>query len=124
MVHPAVLLKAQIDQPVVAAPFVGVNDRFQPGFMANHRLQSGFGGIGHDLRVDLVAAFQQPEDDGFACRSTASPATHTPCTEVRLVGLQFAFERRDFCALGGQALAQTLEQIVVLRTERPARAAV
>ncbi len=107
------LLEAQIDQPVVAAPFVGMDDR----------LQSGFGGIGHDLRVDLVAAFQQPEDDGFACRSTASPATHTPCTEVRLVGLQFAFERRDFCALGGQALAQTLEQIV-LRTERPARAAV
>lgn len=95
MVDPAMFLETQIDEPVVAAPFVGMNNRLQTGLVADDRLQSGFGGIGHDLCIDLIAAFQQSEDDGFARRSTASSATHTPWTEVRFVGFQFAFKRGD-----------------------------
>jgi hypothetical protein len=56
--------------------------------------QSGFGGIRNDLGVDLVASFEQTEDDGLAAGSSASSAAHATRAKVRLVGLDFALEWR------------------------------
>jgi hypothetical protein len=43
--------------------------------------QSGFGGIRNDLGVDLVASFEQTEDDGLAAGSLPpAPRPHLPRT--------------------------------------------
>lgn len=91
---PEVLIVADIDQSVVASPAVCVKDGFNSDSAANDRLESGFGGVRHDLGVDLIAAFQQSEDDGLAAGSAISLAPHTTSAEVRFIGLNLAQEGR------------------------------
>src|SRR5260370_15744625 len=95
---PEVLIEAGIGQDVVAWPAVGVEDGFQSVSSANNSLQSGFGGVGHDLGIDLIASFEQTEDDGLAASSAASPATHPARAEVRFVGFHFTLEWRTALA--------------------------
>lgn len=58
------------------------------------RLESDFGSVRYDLGVDLIASFEQPEDDGFAAGSATSLATHATRAKVRFVGLNLAQEWR------------------------------
>jgi len=83
---------AQIDQPVVTAPSVCVDHRFQIGMIANRRSERGSGDIGDNFCVDAVVSFQQAEDDRFGSRAVTPFAANTPWTEVGLVGFQVAFE--------------------------------
>ncbi len=91
---PEVLVEAEIDQAVVTSPAVGMEHGFGSDSAADHRLQSGFGDVGNDLGVDLVASFEQTEDDRLAAGSSASSAAHATRAKVRLVGLDFALEWR------------------------------
>src|SRR5260370_27435512 len=91
---PEVLVEAEIDQAIVTSPAVSMEHGFGSDSAADHRLQSGFGGVGNDLSVDLVASFEQTEDDGLAAGSSASSAAHATRAKVRLVGLDFALEWR------------------------------
>ena len=91
---PEVLVEAEINQSVVASPAIGMEDGFEPNSAADDRLQSGFGRVRHDLGIDLVPSFEQTEDDGLAAGSSSSFAAHTARAEVRLVGFDFALERR------------------------------
>src|SRR6266581_8064968 len=80
---PEVLVEAEIDQAVVTSPAVGMEHGFGSDSAADHRLQSGFGGVGNDLGVDLVASFEQTEDDRLAAGSSASSAAHATRAKVR-----------------------------------------
>lgn len=91
---PEVLVEAEIDQAVVASPAVGVEYGFWSDSSTNDGLESGFGGVRHDLGIDLIASFQQPEDDRLAAGSSASLATHTTRAKVRFVGFHLAQEWR------------------------------
>ena len=91
---PEMLVEAEVDQAVVASPAVGMEDGFGSDSAANHSLESGFGGIRHDLGVDLVPSFEQPEDDRLAAGSATSFAAHAARAEVRFVGLDLAQEGR------------------------------
>jgi hypothetical protein len=71
-----VLVEAEIDQAIVTSPAVGMEHGFGSDSAADHRLQSGFGGVRIDLGVDLVASFEQTEDDRLAAGSSASSAAH------------------------------------------------
>ncbi len=82
MLDPEVLVEAEIDQSVVAAPAVCLERGFGFHFAANHRLQRGIRDIWHDLGVDLAAAFEQAEDDGFSAGSATSFAAHATPPEV------------------------------------------
>jgi hypothetical protein len=101
VVDPEVLVEAEIDQAIVASPTVGMEDGFRFDSATNDGLECGFGGIRHDLGVDLVASFEQPEDDRLATGSPASLAANATRAEVRLVGFDFALERRiEFARFG------------------------
>ena len=112
MIDSAVLVVADFDQPVVSSPSIGVKYGFQIGFATDNGLQRGFGGIGYDLGVDLVASFQQPKDDGFSTCSAASSAAHAPRAEIGFIGLQLALEGRTTPAFLGESFAQTEKELV------------
>src|ERR1039458_8626397 len=67
---PEVLVEAQIDEAIVSSPAIGMEHGLRLDSASNHRLQSGFGGIRDNLGIDLVAAFEQAEHDGFADRQS------------------------------------------------------
>ena len=122
--HPEVLIKAEIDQAIVASPAVGVEYGFRPDSAADDRLESGFGGIRHDLGIDLIASFQKPEDDRLAAGSAASLATHTTRAKVRFVGLNLAQEGRSALTRLSHPGAHFQKDAFVERIEMPVTAAV
>ncbi len=102
VIDPKMLIKANIDPPVITTPAVSMDVRVN--FTSNNGLQRGFGGIRHDLCVDMIAAFEQTKDDRFASRSTAPFTTHTTSTKVRLIGFTLARKRRMLSALSHRTL--------------------
>ena len=62
--------------------------RIRDWLCRDERLQRGFGGVGHDLGIDLVAALEQTEDDGLAAGSGAAFATHTARAEVGFIAFE------------------------------------
>jgi hypothetical protein len=92
--HPEVLVETQIHQPMVAGPAIGVEHRAEARSAADHRLQRGFAGVGHDGRVDLITTLEQAEDDGFAATAAAHLSAHALGTKVRFVKLQHTFQGR------------------------------
>ena len=89
-----VLVETQIHQAIVATPAVGLQDGFGSDSATNHRLESGFGGIRYDFRVDLLAPLEQSEDDGFSSRATTPFAAHATWAKVGFIGLDLAQEWR------------------------------
>lgn len=108
MINPKVFIKANIYQPVVATPAVGVNDAGRIGFASDNCLQSGLGGIGHDLGIDAVPALEQSEDYGLATGTPSAFAPHALGAEVRLISLQLATPGRLRSTSLGHAHTQAL----------------
>ena len=90
VVDTEVLRVPDIDQPVVAAPAVRVDDDLRRHAATDNGLKRGFLVVRHDLRVDLARALQEAEDNGLARGSAASLAAHAPGTEVALIDLDMA----------------------------------
>ncbi len=65
VIDPQVLVKANINQPIVATPATCVDDACNASLASNNGLQRAFGGIWLDLRVDAVASFKQTENHSF-----------------------------------------------------------
>ena len=80
-----VAVEAHVDQPVVPAPTVGIDHGRDVNFATNNGLQRLFGAIRDDFGIDLPAAFEQAEDDGFAARAPAPFAAYAPRAEVAFV---------------------------------------
>ena len=94
MIDAKMLVEAQINQTVVPSPTIGVQHGFGSDSATNHRLESGFGGIRYDFRVDLLAPLEQSEDDGFSSRATTPFAAHATWAKVGFIGLDLAQEWR------------------------------
>ena len=104
VVDPEVLRVADIDQAVVAAPPVRVNDDLRCHAATDNGLQRGLFAVRHDLGVDLAVTLQEPEDDGLAARPASALAAHAPSTEVGFIHLDLPCgERRLALALFGDA---------------------
>ncbi len=56
MVHPVALLKADVDQPVITRPAVGVDHAGGVDLAADHRFQASHGAVRDDLGEHLAAA--------------------------------------------------------------------
>ena len=83
------------------------------------------GCVRHDFGVDLIASFQQPEDDGLAAGSATSLATHATSAEVRFIGLHVSQQGDELRSHASAILLRILRKIVwVERTEMPVIAAV
>lgn len=88
------LVETNVHQAVITSPPIGVDDRTQINMAADNRLQGGLGAVGHDLGVDLAVTLEKTEYDGLAVGAATAFATDTASTEVGLINLDGAIERR------------------------------
>ena len=107
VVNPEVLRVADIDEPVVAAPAVGVDDRVERHPTADYGQKRALPAVRHDLGVDAAVSFEDAEDDGLARGSAPTLAPHAPGAEVRLIHLDLAAEGRLTLALFGDAFTDS-----------------
>jgi len=82
VVDSKVLAIADVDQAIIAAPTVRVDDAFRGYLSPYNGLQRGFRAIRDYFGIDLAIAFEYTEDDGFAISATSTFALDTPCAEV------------------------------------------
>lgn len=89
MVDSKMLIIADIDKSIVAAPAIGVDDRLQIDSSPDNALQCAFATIGDDLRVDASVPKKDAEDGLFEGASTAFkppfPAPNPSCTEIAFI---------------------------------------
>jgi len=96
VVDPKMPVKADVHQPIVATPAVGMDDAADVSFAPDNGLQRGFGGIGDDFGVNAIIAFEQAKNDRFAQRAPSAFAANPPCAKVRFIGFECAGQRRAF----------------------------
>jgi hypothetical protein len=61
MIDAKVLVKADVNQAIVAPPSVGVDDRFRPHAPPDNGLQGGLSALRDDLRIDFAVALKAPK---------------------------------------------------------------
>ncbi len=79
-----------INQAVVTAPTVRVDDGVECDATAHNGLQSALFAVRHDLRVNASVSFEDAEDDGLATCPATALAAHTARAEVRLIHFDLA----------------------------------
>ena len=61
VVHAKVFVETDVDQSVIAAPAIGVDDGAWPHMSPDNALQRGFGAARHDFRIDFASPrFSKP----------------------------------------------------------------
>ncbi len=94
MIDSIMLTVADINQAVVAAPPIRVDDGSERDATANNGLQSRLFTVRHDLGINASIALEDAEDDGLATGSSTSLATNPSSPEVRFVHFDFARGKR------------------------------
>lgn len=69
MMYPEMFGKTHVNQSLITAPTVGIDDTLDTDTTSNNLLQRCFGGIGNNLGINLAPAFQNAENDGFPTRT-------------------------------------------------------
>src|SRR6516162_2097527 len=103
---------AEIDQAVVAAPAIGVDDGRDIDAAPDNALQRGSGAVRHDLGVDLSGALEDAEHDGLAVGAPATLAADVAGTEPALIDLDDTEQRTLRFAGRHDALPQATIQPV------------
>ena len=96
---------------VVALPAVGIDDAIGDDLALNNRQQSSAGSIGNDLRVNLPATLEKPENRDFPRRTTTSLALSL-AAEIAFVHLDLATEHR--LAFGLKLIGDDLAQPMII----------
>jgi len=105
VLHPEVLLVAQIDQAVVPSPSVGVNDAVEADSSPDNGLQRGFSAVGHDLGVDHSISLEDSKNRCLASGSAAPFALDTLAAEIGFIDFDFSGKGRFVFAKLGDSLA-------------------
>ena len=87
------LCKSHINQTMITAPSVSIDDALNGDMSVYNLLQRGFGGIGYDFRIDLISPFEYPKDDDFTTSTASAFATNTLRTKVGFVKFNNAIKR-------------------------------
>ncbi len=123
VVHPEMLISANIHQSNVTAPAVRVNHRIGFNMPPNHPLQRGFGGVnfsstpvlrelpafgavGHNLGINHTVPLQQSKHNRFAVRTAPPFAPDTTRTKIEFTDLNRTLQRRLLFAHDGNLTAQ------------------
>ena len=85
MMYPEMFGKTHINQSLITAPTIGIDDALDTDTTSNDLLQRCLGGIGNNLGINLVPAFQNAENDGFPTRTAPAFAPDTFGTEIGFV---------------------------------------
>lgn len=87
------LLVSQVNQAIIAAPGVGMDDSFQIHFTAYNALLLLLGAIGNDFDIDHTSSLENMENRGFTIGSTAPFPFDSPGTKVKIRQLLFRLEK-------------------------------
>lgn len=77
--------KTHVDQSLTAPPAVGIGHTLNHDTASDNLLQRCFGSIGNDFGINLVASFEDVEDDGFTACSAPAFTSDALCTEIGFV---------------------------------------
>src|SRR6202163_696449 len=108
MINSEMFRVTDIDQAVITAPAVRMNDGVQGHAPANYRLQRAFSAIRYNFRVNTAVALKDTKDDRLA-RGAASPfASDSPRSEVAFINFDFAVRvRRSALAFSSNPLSNS-----------------
>ena len=85
MMYPEMFGKTHVNQSLITAPTVGIDDTLDTDTTSNNLLQRCFGGIGNNLGINLAPAFQNAENDGFPTRTVPASAPDTFGSEIGFI---------------------------------------
>ena len=101
VMHPEMLVKAYIHQPIITSPAIGMNDSAGLHVPSYNGLQRSFGLVRHNLGIDLSLPLQQAEDHGLAVSPTSALAANALRAKVRFIdfyrSLQWRFQFTGLC---------------------------
>ncbi len=104
MIDSVMFTVANIDQSVIAAPAIAIDDGVGCHATTNNGLQSTLFAVRHDLSIDTAVTFEDAEDDGLATGSAPSLTTHATRAKIGLVNFDFTSrEGRSTLAFSGDA---------------------
>lgn len=101
VLHRAVRLKpvlgvADINEAVLVASAVRMDDCFGCNATTNNGLQRSLFAVRHNLSIDLAISLEPPEEDGLSRDSAPALTAHTTRSEVRFIDFDLA--RREWRA--------------------------
>ena len=94
MINTQVLAIADIDQAVITAPTIRIDDAIQGNTAPDNSLVRGFTAVWDDLGVDTTVTLEYPKDSRLAECATSPFAFDSTGAEVRFIDFDFASERR------------------------------
>ena len=94
VINSQVLGITDINQAVVTAPAVRMNDRIERDTPANNGLQCFSSRVRHDLGVNFAVSLVNTEDNLFAASPATALASDTPRAEIRFVNFDLASGKR------------------------------
>lgn len=117
VMHPKVLIKTNVNQTIIPAPAIRVNQRIRRDTSSDNALQRSPGTIGHDFCLNLSVTFKQAKHNGFAISTYSTLASDAMSSKVRPIYFYRALKRRvlltEFC--------QSLTNLEVNRIHRTNR---
>ena len=106
-----------INQAVITAPTIGMDDRVQGHATANYGLKCAFPAIRHDFGIDTAVALEDTENDGLARGAAATFASDSTSAEVTFINFNFAVRvgRGAFNSAAMRSLILRKIMVTVLR---------
>ena len=104
MIHAEMLFIPQVDQPIVTAPAIGVDDRLQVDSSSNDRLECFTTTVGNDFGVDFTVSSEYTKDNGLPESTTSTFALDATGTEIAFIDFHFTGERGLLFTVLGNAL--------------------
>ena len=101
MVDTIMLLVSQINQAIITASGVGMDNTIQVHFAAYNALQRLLGAIGNDFRVDHATSLENAEYGGFTIGTTASFPFDSFGAKVGFINFYFSLKRRGVFTIFG-----------------------
>jgi hypothetical protein len=90
VIDSVMLRVSDINQSIIAAPAVTVDDGVNGDLATNNGLSSRFSTVRDDLCIDPLVTLEKTEDDGLPARTATALATHAMRAEVRFINFNFA----------------------------------
>lgn len=94
MIDPEMFSVTDINQAIISAPAIRVDDAVEGDASSNNALQRRFAAVSNNLGVNTAIALEDAKDGSFAKRATSAFALDAPGTEIGFVHFDLARKRR------------------------------
>lgn len=114
VMHPKMLIKANIHQTTITTPTIRVNDRVRLNTASDNALQRGSRAIWHNLCIHFAVALKQPKYNGFAVGTPSTLSYHSMCTKVGFIHFYRTLKRtvlRTSCLNSASVILERLQHL-------------